>query len=60
MVKVIICGACGRMGRRIIDILSQDEKTELVGAIEAKGHKSLGTQLTPKVKVTDNLEKIIA
>jgi 4-hydroxy-tetrahydrodipicolinate reductase len=59
MVKVIACGACGRMGRKIVDILSQDEETELVGAIEAKGHKSLGTQLTPKVKVTDNLEKII-
>ena len=59
MVKVIVCGACGRMGRRIIDILSQDEETELVGAIEAKAHKALGTEVIPKVKVTDNLEKII-
>jgi 4-hydroxy-tetrahydrodipicolinate reductase len=59
MVKVIVCGACGRMGKRIIDILSQDEDTELIGAIEAKGHKALGTQVTPKVKMTDNLEKII-
>jgi len=59
MVKVIVCGACGRMGGRIIDILSQDEQIELVGAIEAKGHKALGAQVTPKVKVTDNLEKII-
>jgi len=59
MVKVIVCGACGRMGRRIIDILSQDEDTELVGAIEAKTHKALGTQVTPEVKVTDNLGKII-
>ncbi len=59
MVKVIVCGACGKMGRRIIDILSRDENTELVGAIEAKGCKDLGTQVTPKVKVTDDLEKII-
>jgi len=59
MVKVIVCGACGRMGERIIDLLSQDEETQLVGAIEAKGHRALGAQVTPKVKVTDNLEKII-
>jgi len=59
MVKVIVCGACGRMGRKIADILSQDEETQLVGAIEAKAHKALGTEVIPKVKVTDNLEKII-
>ncbi|MFQ5867894.1 MAG: 4-hydroxy-tetrahydrodipicolinate reductase [bacterium] len=59
MVKVIVCGVCGRMGRRIIDIINQDEDTELVGAIEAKGHKALGTQVTTKVEVTNDLEKII-
>jgi 4-hydroxy-tetrahydrodipicolinate reductase len=59
MVKVIVCGACGRMGGKIIDILSQDNEVELVGAIEAKGHKALGTQVTPKVKVSENLEKVI-
>jgi len=59
MVKVIVCGACGRMGRKIADILSQDKETELVGAIEAKGHKALGTEVIPEVKVTDNLGKII-
>jgi len=59
MVRVIVCGACGRMGRRVIDILSQDEEIELLGAIEAKGYEGLGTQLTPKIKVTDNLERII-
>jgi len=59
MVKVIVCGACGRMGRKIADILSQDEETQLVGAIEVKAHKALGTEVIPKVKVTDNLGKII-
>jgi len=59
MVKVIVCGACGRMGKRIIDILSRDGETELVGAIEAKAHEALGNEVTPKVKVTDNLEEII-
>jgi 4-hydroxy-tetrahydrodipicolinate reductase len=59
MVNVIVCGACGRMGKRIIDVLSQDGDIELVGAIEAKGHEGLGNEVAPKVKVTDNLEKII-
>lgn len=59
MVKVIVCGACGRMGKRIIDILSRDGEIELVGAIEAKGHEALGSEVTPKIKLTDNLEKII-
>ncbi|MFB0525960.1 MAG: 4-hydroxy-tetrahydrodipicolinate reductase [bacterium] len=59
MVNVIVCGACGRMGKRIIDILSRDGETELVGAIEAKAHEALGNEVTPKVKVTDNLEEII-
>ena len=59
MVKVIVCGACGRMGRKIADILSQDKEIQLVGAIEAKAHKDLGTEVIPKVKVTDNLGKII-
>jgi len=59
MVKVIVCGACGKMGKRVIDTLAQDEEIELVGAIEAEGHRALGTQVTPEVKVTNNLEKII-
>jgi len=59
MVKVIVCGACGRMGTRIIEFLAQEQEIKLVGAIEVKGHRGLGSQVAPQVKVTDNLEEII-
>ena len=41
MVRVIINGACGRMGRLIIQSVAQQDDMELVGAIEYPDtHKS--------------------
>ncbi len=34
MTKVVVCGALGRMGRRIIDIAVQDPQVEVVGGVE--------------------------
>ena len=34
MVKVIVCGALGRMGRRIIELSLQDREVEVVGGVE--------------------------
>jgi len=34
MVKVVVCGALGRMGRRIIDLGIQDKDVEIVGGVE--------------------------
>ncbi|HIP42421.1 MAG TPA: 4-hydroxy-tetrahydrodipicolinate reductase [Aquifex aeolicus] len=34
MVKVVVCGALGRMGRRIIELGIQDKDVEIVGGIE--------------------------
>jgi 4-hydroxy-tetrahydrodipicolinate reductase len=42
MLKLIVCGACGRMGRRIIACAAQDKDIRVVGAIEAKGHPNAG------------------
>lgn len=42
MVKIIVNGAAGRMGRAIIALASQDPEFEIVGAIEAKDHSDLG------------------
>jgi len=33
-VKVVVCGALGRMGRRIIEIALQDSEVEVVGGVE--------------------------
>jgi len=59
MTKIIVCGACGRMGEKIIELILRDKEAELTGAIEAKNHPFLGKNITPKVKVTDDLEKLI-
>ena len=42
MLKLIICGACGRMGKRIIACAPEDGKIAGAGAIEMKGHPCLG------------------
>ena len=34
MTKILVCGALGRMGRRIIEIASQDPEVEVVGGVE--------------------------
>ena len=42
MTRVIIIGAAGRMGRRLIALLAEDSQLRLAGAIEAPGHALLG------------------
>ena len=42
MVKIMVAGAAGRMGARIIHMIHQNPETELVGAFEYSGHKSVG------------------
>jgi 4-hydroxy-tetrahydrodipicolinate reductase len=39
--KVVVHGAAGRMGRRIVALLTQDSELELAGALEAQGHNDL-------------------
>ena len=43
MIRVIINGACGRMGRLIIQGVSQQADMELVGAIEFPEHPQIGS-----------------
>ena len=43
MINVIINGACGRMGRLIIQSVAQQEDMELVGAIEYSEHPQIGS-----------------
>ncbi len=44
MLRVIICGALGRMGKEVIYKISQREDIELVGAIESPQHPLLGKE----------------
>ncbi len=42
MIRVIVNGAAGRMGRAIIALASENPDLQVVGAVEAKGHPELG------------------
>lgn len=42
MIKAIVTGAAGRMGSRIINVLSTSEGIRLSGAVERKGHPLVG------------------
>ena len=42
MIKVIITGAAGRMGTRLVALLKESTTLKLAGAIEGKGHQALG------------------
>jgi 4-hydroxy-tetrahydrodipicolinate reductase len=42
MIKAIVVGACGRMGKLLVNGIAQADDLELVGAIEASGVSDLG------------------
>lgn len=42
MIKAVVTGAAGRMGSRIINVLSTSEGIVLCGGVERKGHPMLG------------------
>ncbi|HEV8437179.1 MAG TPA: 4-hydroxy-tetrahydrodipicolinate reductase [Methylomirabilota bacterium] len=42
MVDVVVAGAAGRMGSRLVALLQEQQDLHLVGALEAPGHPALG------------------
>lgn len=42
MIKVIVAGAAGRMGSRLVALIKDSTALTLAGAIEGKGHHALG------------------
>jgi len=42
MADVVVAGAAGRMGSRLVALLQQESGLRLVGALEAPGHAALG------------------
>ena len=41
-VRVIVTGAAGQMGSRLVSLVKDSQNLELAGATEAKSHPSLG------------------
>src|SRR2546430_17707156 len=42
MIKVVVAGAGGRMGGRLISLIGESKSLRLAGAIEKKGHPAVG------------------
>jgi 4-hydroxy-tetrahydrodipicolinate reductase len=62
MIKAIVTGAAGRMGSRIVNVLSSSEGIALGGAVEKKGHALLGQDAggpagiaATNIKIVDDL-----
>src|SRR2546427_8371000 len=41
-IKVVVTGAGGRMGTRLVTLIKESPNLELVGAVEGKGHPAVG------------------
>jgi 4-hydroxy-tetrahydrodipicolinate reductase len=42
MIRVVVSGAAGRMGRRLLELVQQDPDTTLVAALESASHPAVG------------------
>ena len=45
MTRIVMAGACGRMGQAILKLASQDKAFKITGGVEQKGHSDLGRDL---------------
>ncbi len=66
MIKIIVTGACGRMGKRIAEMIIEQKDMELAGAVEREEHPSLGRDIgeilgrgQTGVLLQDDLKKVI-
>jgi len=66
MIKVVVTGAAGRMGQRIVANACADQEVKIVGAVEAPGQTALGKDAGELagcgacgVVISDSLEKVL-
>lgn len=66
MIKVIVAGAAGRMGSRLVALIRDSTALTLAGAIEGKGHHALGEDAGEiagcgrvGIAITDDLSSIL-
>ena len=50
MIKIVICGVCGKMGKRIATLASRDKDVSIVGATETIGCSFVGVNLGDELK----------
>jgi len=58
MIKVMVCGALGKMGRTVVEEIAGDKELAFASAIEAPGHAGLGSKISG-IEVTADLAKAL-
>lgn len=58
MIKIIACGACGKMGTRIISLALLDKNIKVIAGIERKNHENIGKVING-CRIVDSLEKVV-
>lgn len=53
MIRVAVCGACGKMGTEVCRFIEKQDDMDLVGGVENVGHNSLGMPLGSGTVVDD-------
>lgn len=62
MIKVLVSGACGRMGQAVVKAVLEDPELQLVGAVDIRSGKDVGELVGMDkcgVEITDNLAAAI-
>ena len=66
MLKVIVTGAAGRMGSRLISLIKESASLTLAGAVESKGHRAVSQDAgevagcgRAGILITDDLSKLM-
>ena len=63
MIKVLVIGACGKMGREVVNAIYNDEETQIVGAVDLVNEgMDIGSIVLNKeigIKIESDLEKAI-
>lgn len=58
--RVLVVGACGRMGESVRAALAGEPSLTLAAALEAPGHPQLGRELAPGVRLGDDAKAALA
>lgn len=56
MLKIVVCGAAGKMGKMVISRILADKELVLSGAIEWRKHHTIGQQID-EINITDNFSE---
>lgn len=58
MIKLVVCGAAGRMGREILQLGAALTDIDIIAGVEASGHESIGTKIH-NADIIDDIETVI-